>query len=201
MKMSVFFIAILISMGLVAEAAKPDETLPILTVGTNVYHNARILRTTATEAFVKFDGGIIRAKLSDLPKEIQEQYPPADAPGPPPPKRSVRPQVLQRVPLDVAITNLETQIGNLEKAKEKLQTTSNEKDATSVPSESDGRVQADAKIRLAEIDRNITRLQAELERVQKVKESATPKPLSRVWGKFHPETAVRPKRTKKSKKD
>ncbi len=51
-----------------------DEVYAELHIGTNVYRNAKILKTTSTNAMIKVDGGIIRASASDLTPEIRQKY-------------------------------------------------------------------------------------------------------------------------------
>lgn len=51
-----------------------DEVYAELHIGTNVYRNAKILKTTSTNAMIKVDGGILRASASDLTPEIRQKY-------------------------------------------------------------------------------------------------------------------------------
>jgi hypothetical protein len=176
MKTAAFLVIVLTFTGHAAEGPESGETFPTLALGTNVYHDARILRTTSTEAFVKFDGGIIRAKLSDLPKEIQVKYPPSSAPAPSPVKRPPRAPIMQRVSIEMAMANLETQIGNLEKAKANLQTAPPEMDGSSPGSATGASASIDLNRRLREIEANIGRMQTELNRLRIIKENARPKP-------------------------
>lgn len=63
------------------ETNRAVELYPILQVGTNVFENARIVRTSQTDAFINSDKGIARVKLELLPEEIREKYPPSDDRG------------------------------------------------------------------------------------------------------------------------
>lgn len=63
------------------ETNRAVELYPILQVGTNVFENARIVRTSQTDAFINSDKGIARVKLELLPGDIREKYPPSDDRG------------------------------------------------------------------------------------------------------------------------
>ncbi|MEK7817239.1 MAG: hypothetical protein AAB281_03195, partial [Actinomycetota bacterium] len=58
----------------VAAADLKDEVLPVLKIGTNTYSNAKFIKATSTNVLIKYDGGIIRAELSDLPQPVRETY-------------------------------------------------------------------------------------------------------------------------------
>lgn len=172
MKTAALFVLVLAFVASAAAPKAPEEIFPVLIIGTNIYSNAKITKTTASEAFIKFDGGMIRAKLSSLPREIQEKYPPSATPDLPAASRPRRPPVFQRVPLEVALTNLETQVAILERAKEKLQISPPEQDPANPTSGPEATNSMDQQRRALEIDRNLSRLRADLEKLKEIKEKA-----------------------------
>ena len=172
MRAIALFVLFLASAASAAVPKVPEEIFPVLIIGTNTYRNAKITKTTVSEAFIKFDGGMIRAKLDSLPKEIQEKYPPSATPDVPAANRPRRPPVFQRVPLEVALTNLETQVAILERAKEKLQVSPPEHDSPTPSPGPDLGGALDQQRRLVEIERNLSRLRAELEKMKEIKEKA-----------------------------
>lgn len=172
MKAVALFVLVLACAASAAAPKAREEIFPVLIIGTNLYQNAKITRTTASEAFIKFDGGMIRAKLNSLPREIQEKYPPSATPDLPAGGRPRRPPVFQRVPLEVALTNLETQVAILERAKENLQISPPEQDPANPSSGPEMRNVLDQQRRILEIDRNLSRLRVELEQLREIKEKA-----------------------------
>lgn len=166
MKILILLLACLGGVVWAADSNSSEEIFPVLTAGTNVYRNARITKTTATEAFIKFEGGLTRAKLSSLPPEIQLKYPPSATPDPPAAGRPRRPQVAPRVSVDVALRNLEAQIIILERAKERLLNASSETEV------SGSSTSTNRPNRIPEIDRNLGRLRADLAKYKAIQEQA-----------------------------
>src|SRR5687767_5802860 len=56
-------------------ASKTNEIrLPTLTIGTNKYANAVVTRKNALEAVFRYDGGIGKVKISELPEPLRSEW-------------------------------------------------------------------------------------------------------------------------------
>jgi hypothetical protein len=69
-----FRIVVLLQLLLAAFAARADELLPLLKVGTEVYTNANVTTITATDIYFHTDKGMGTAKLKDLDAELQKHF-------------------------------------------------------------------------------------------------------------------------------
>lgn len=57
-----------------ASMAIADETMSVLTVGTNAYKHVSIFKVSATDIYFTSDKGLANAKLKDLDREMQKHF-------------------------------------------------------------------------------------------------------------------------------
>jgi len=62
------------SLFITALVARADETLPVLRVGTNVYHRVTVMNVTTTDIYFSYPGGMGNAKLKNLDAQLQRHF-------------------------------------------------------------------------------------------------------------------------------
>jgi len=60
---------------LLAMSVRAEDTYDTLTIGTNVYHNVRIIQTSPVDLLLGHDDGFKRVKLQELPDALRAKYP------------------------------------------------------------------------------------------------------------------------------
>ena len=67
-------VVILLNLLAMASIVIADETVQVLTVGTNTYRHVAIFKVSATDIYFTSDRGLANAKLKDLPPAIQKHF-------------------------------------------------------------------------------------------------------------------------------
>jgi hypothetical protein len=57
-----------------AQGATNELKLPQITIGTNIYKAVTLSKRNAAEALIRFDGGITKVKISDLPEPYKTDW-------------------------------------------------------------------------------------------------------------------------------
>jgi hypothetical protein len=68
------FFFVLFSLFFVSSASEPTERLAEFRLGTNVYRNVTLTERSAVEALVRFDGGVRKVNLSELPEPLRSKW-------------------------------------------------------------------------------------------------------------------------------